>query len=279
MRIGVVAPARGLDAGIAARAVAVARAHFPLAELVIHPQCFLREGHFAGADDARAAAFVAMANDPAIDAIWFARGGYGANRLLAKVMNALDPAAAGAKTYLGYSDTGFLLAALYARGVGQVAHGPMVADLARSGGEAAFVRALGWLVDRRAESVEPSLDGRPTIALNLSIAVALVGTRWLPDVAGHVLMIEEVAEPLYRVDRMLFQLASAPALARLAGIRLGRMVDMLPNDPPWAENEPVAVMIERWCGALGVPWLGAADIGHDAGNRIVPFGTTDTGRR
>src|SRR3546814_8176193 len=61
-----------------------------------------------------------MANDPAIDALWFGRGGYGSNRILTRVMDALGPAAH-AKAYLGYSDTGFLLGALYARRIGRAA--------------------------------------------------------------------------------------------------------------------------------------------------------------
>jgi muramoyltetrapeptide carboxypeptidase len=71
-RIGIVGPGRAIDRGIADRVSALAGGS---AELVFHPQCFLREGHFAGPDAARAAAFSEFANDPALDAVWFARGG------------------------------------------------------------------------------------------------------------------------------------------------------------------------------------------------------------
>jgi len=264
------APGRTLAREAADAVVALAAAQHPGVELIVHPQCFLSDGHFAGADAVRAGAFVEMANDPAIDALWFARGGYGAGRLLEVVMPALGPAAA-AKPYLGYSDAGFLLAALYAGGIGRPAHGPMPADIVRAGGEVAVTRALDWLVKGAADTVEPSLGTTPAVAFNLSILAALVGTRWLPDLTGHVLMIEEVAEPLYRIDRLLFQLASAPALRGLAGVRLGRVSDVVPNDPPW--GEPLGDMVARWCGVLGVPLLGGADIGHDAGNKVVPFGS------
>lgn len=265
MRIAVVAPARGLDRRLADRAGALVRATHPKVELVIHPQCFLSDGHFAGPDAARADAFVDVANDPAIDAVWFARGGYGSNRLLDRTIDRLG-APAGDKAYLGYSDTGFLLAALYARGIGRPAHGPMVADLAREGGERAIVRALDWLVHGRAEAPDKS----PAIALNLTILATLIGTGWLPDLTGHVLSIEEVSEPLYRIDRMFFQIGNARELRGLAGIRLGRINDVIPNDPPW--GEPVETMVERWCAGLGVPMIGAADIGHDADNGVVAFG-------
>src|SRR3546814_11022611 len=85
-----------------------------------------------------------MANDPAIDALWFGRGGYGSNRILTRVMDALGPAAH-AKAYLGYSDTGFLLGALYARRIGRAAHGPMPIDIDRTGGHVTVQRSLASL--------------------------------------------------------------------------------------------------------------------------------------
>lgn len=74
IRIGIVAPGRALDQSIAERVAAVAGNS---ANFIFHPQCFLHDGHFAGSDTARADAFVEFANDPALDAIWFARGGMG----------------------------------------------------------------------------------------------------------------------------------------------------------------------------------------------------------
>uniref|UniRef100_UPI00148F7304 LD-carboxypeptidase n=3 Tax=Pseudomonadota TaxID=1224 RepID=UPI00148F7304 len=72
---------------------------YPQHEIVFHPQCYLEAGHFAGTDEQRAAAFLEFANDPAFDAIWFARGGYGSNRILEAVMPRLGPAA-NHKTYI-----------------------------------------------------------------------------------------------------------------------------------------------------------------------------------
>lgn len=268
MRIKVVAPARPITPALADRLHALA-AQAGGVELAIDPQCFLAEGHFAGPDAARADAFVRAANDPAVDALWFARGGYGANRILAWAMPRLE-AAATRKTYLGYSDAGFLLGALYAQGIGRPAHGPMPGDLAREGGEAAVARALGWLARGDRSALEPALDDHPVAAFNLTILASLAGTPWLPDLAGHVLLIEEVSEPLYRVDRALFQLAHTSALRSLAGVRLGRVSDVPDNDPPW--GEPLETMIARWCGEMGVAFLGGAQIGHGTDNCVVPFG-------
>lgn len=269
MRIGVVAPARGIDEALAARARGLAAVVAPGVDLVFHPQCFLSDGHFAGPDAARAAAFVAVANDPAIDAIWFARGGYGSNRILHAAIPALG-AAARRKRYVGFSDLGFVLGALYAAKIGRPVHGPMVADAGRDDGGAAFARSLRWLAGGDRAVLEGALDGRPAIALNLSILTGLVGTPWLPDLTDHVLLIEDVSEPLYRIDRMLFTMAHATQLKGLAGVRLGRIGDVPPNDPPWGET--IEAMIARWCGEMGVAYLGRADIGHDAANTVVPFG-------
>src|SRR3954471_8509060 len=101
MRIGVVAPARPVRREGSARMAALMALTYPDHDIVFHPQCYLEEGHFAGSDAVRAAAFLEFANDPGFDAIWFARGGYGSNRILDTVMPQLN-AAAGHKTYMGF---------------------------------------------------------------------------------------------------------------------------------------------------------------------------------
>jgi muramoyltetrapeptide carboxypeptidase len=266
-RIGVVAPASRIAPSLAGRVTALAARLYPgRAELVFHPQCFLSAGHFAGDDAARAEAFLDVANDPDFDALWVARGGYGSNRVLERVLPLLTDAA-GAKTYFGYSDAGFLLAALYGRGFA-CAHGPLPADLNREGGEAAVTRALRWLVERAPGTLEPSLDERPTAAFNLTILSHLIGTPFMPDLAGHVLMVEDVSEHHYRIDRALFHVTSVPALRGLAGLRLGRFSAVPQNDPAFEQDE--VAIARHWCAVSGIPYLGRADIGHDADNKVVP---------
>jgi muramoyltetrapeptide carboxypeptidase len=270
--IGIVAPGTRIDRDLAERVTGLARRLYPdgRVELVFHPQCFLSAGHFAGTDAERAAAFLDIANDPAFDALWFARGGYGACRLIETLLPALGPAAR-AKTYLGYSDAGSLLGALMGRGFPRLAHGPMPVDIIRSGGEAALARALAFLADGAADSLEPSLvPGQPTAAFNLTILCHLLGTPWQPDLAGHVLMVEEVAEYMYRIDRDLFQLTANPALRSIAGLRLGRCSDIPANIPDFAQDEEQVA--RSWCARAGIAYLGRADIGHDAANKVVPFG-------
>lgn len=239
-------------------------------EIVFHPQCLLSFGHFAGDDAARASAFVEVANDEAFDAVWLARGGYGSGRLIELVLPRLTEAARG-KAYLGYSDGGALLGALYSQGFEGAAHGPAAQDILREGGEAAIARALAWLVDRDPATLEPSLErGVKAAAFNITILGSIIGTPWQPDLTGHVLMLEEVSEHMYRIDRSLFHITSNPAVRRVAGIRLGRCGDIPKNDPDFGMTEEEVV--RYWCDRSGIPWLGRADIGHDIGNRIVPFG-------
>lgn len=271
VRIGIVAPGSRIDAALAERVRALAaQRHGGRAELSFHPQCFLASGHFAGDDAARAEAFLEFANDPGIDAVWIARGGYGSCRIVPRVLERLAPAATG-KTYLGYSDAGSLLAALYGRGLTGVAHGPMPADILRENGEVAVGRALAWLVDRDPSALEPSFDGTaPAAAFNLTILSHLLGTPFEPDFANHVLMIEEVSEPLYRVDRALCQVTRNPAIRKAAGLRLGRVSAVPPNDPDFGQTPEK--IVRHWCADSGIAYLGRADIGHDIANKIVPFG-------
>jgi muramoyltetrapeptide carboxypeptidase len=268
MRIAIVAPSCRIDHQIAEQVTALAAANYPDLQLAIHPQCFLEHGHFAGPDHERAAAFVEAANDPGVDAIWFARGGYGSNRIAEAAVARLGPAARD-KIYLGYSDGGFLLAALYRAGMGRLAHGPMPADIKRSGGGQAVLRALGWLAGDRS-GLEPGLDARPAAAFNITVLSQLLGTPLEPDLSDHVLLLEEVSEHTYRTDRTLFHITSQAAIRRVAGIRLGRCSLVPTNDLDFGRDEEAVA--REWCERAAIPWLGRADIGHDSDNKVVPFG-------
>ncbi len=272
MRIAVVAPASTLSPEVPGRVRALAAALYPEdpPEIDFHPQCFLRHGHFAGGDDARAAAVVAAANDAGVDAVWFGRGGYGSCRIAEAVLAGLAPGARH-KPFLGYSDAGTLLAGLYGAGCTGAAHGPVAQDVMREGGERAGTRALRWLVERARDALEPSVvPGQRCAAFNITILSQLLGTALQPDLDGHVLMLEEVSEPMYRIDRALSHVTGNPGIRRVAGIRLGRCSAIPPNDPDFGLDEEEVTRF--WCARSGIPWLGRADIGHDVDNRVVPFG-------
>ena len=265
-RIALCCPGKPLLRERADAVLALANREFPQVELHFHEQCFAAEGHFAGNDATRLAAFLELANDPAVDAVWFAMGGYGSNRIVGEAIAGLQ-SAAGDKTYLGYSDCGTLLGALYKHGIGQPVHGPLAGDIRREGGEDAVRRVLGYLTGDNS-GLEPALDHRPAAAFNLMTLAMLVGTDFMPDLDGHVVLVEEVAEHLYAVDRLFFHVTQH--LRGLAGLRLGRVSDVPENDRPFGFSEEQIARF--WCERAGIPYLGRADIGHDAANRIVPFG-------
>ncbi len=268
--IAVVAPANRLDPELASRVMAITARLYPEQVRVhVHPQCHMSWGHFAGEDQARAAAFVEVANDPAYGAVWFARGGYGSCRIAQAVLPQLTEAARH-KMYLGYSDMGTLLAALYANKFPHVAHGPMPTDIAREDGDAAIRRALAFLVDRDPKALEPSLAGAKHVAFNIKTLGCLLGTPLQPDLSGHVLMLEDVSEYMYAIDRALFHITSNPAIRLVAGIKLGRCSQIPANDPDFGQSE--VEVVQHWCQKSGIPYLGRADIGHDSNNKIVPFG-------
>jgi muramoyltetrapeptide carboxypeptidase len=232
-----------------------------------HPQCFLSHGHFAGSDEQRLAALHEVMADESFGAIWFARGGYGSNRIAEAALRDL-PDAARAKLFMGYSDTGFLLAALHKAGV-DVAHGPMPQDVVREGGEDAIKRALDWLVRRDAAALEPKLS-QPAMAFNLTVLSTLLGTPLEPNFAGVELLVEEVSEHHYRIDRLMFHVTASPNVRRAARLRLGRIGDIPENDPAWGSDEHA--IIAHWCARAGIEMGSPADIGHDSANRVVPFG-------
>ena len=154
-----------------------------------------------------------------------------------------------------------------------VAHGPMVQDVLRDGGEAAVHRALDWLVRRDPAGLEPGLkQAARAMAFNLTVLSNLLGTALEPDFSGADLIIEDVAEHEYRLDRMMFHVTGSANVRRCATLRMGRMSEIPANDPVFGSD--AASIVGDWCGRAGIVFGGGADIGHDAANRVVPFDLT-----
>ena len=265
-KVAVCAPATPLKRDYAEAVSQLAAAEFPEIELDFHEQCFVEDGHFAGPDEVRLRALLECADAPDVDAVWFAKGGYGSNRIAQAFIANAGPEA-GRKTYLGYSDCGTLLGALYRAKVGRSVHAPMPVDIKREGGDEAVRRVLAWFGNDEG-GLEPDLSGRPAAAFNLYTLAMLVGTRMMPTLDGHELLIEEVGEYEYAIDRLMFHVVEH--LRGIAGIRLGEVTAVPENDRPFgAEPEEI---VRYWCERYGIPYLGRAAIGHSSANRIVPFG-------
>jgi muramoyltetrapeptide carboxypeptidase len=273
MKIAVMAPANRVEERELAAVPALAAEYG--VELVIDSQCWASGGGhtWAGPDQLRADTFLKYANDPSFHAIWFARGGYGSNRLFPLIFPHLEEAARH-KSYIGYSDMGFMLGALYAKKIGKPIHGPMPVDINRKdGGRDCAARTLAWLTRQDKSALEPGIvgSGRPAAAFNLSILDSLIGTPWLPDLADHDLLIEEVSEHLYRVDRMMFHVANSPQLSGVSSIRLGS-ITLPPADGQADFGHSPDQIAWNWSELMKVPYEGRALIGHDSANHVVPFG-------
>jgi muramoyltetrapeptide carboxypeptidase len=138
----------------------------------------------------------------------------------------------------------------------------------REDGEQAIGRALAWIVKRDPAALEPGIEA-PAMAFNLTVLSNLLGTALEPDFTGVDLMVEEVSEHLYSIDRTMFHVSGSPNVRKVSRLRLGRVSDVLPNDTEFGSDEQA--IVEDWCGRSGIPFGGRADIGHDAANRVVPF--------
>lgn len=266
-RIAICAPATAITRDHAAAMEQFVAAEYPQHSVWFHDQCFETYAHYAGDDLTRLNALVECANSPEYDAVWFAKGGYGSNRI-AQAATARMNDAAREKTYVGFSDMGYMLAALYRAGIGQPVHGSMPVSARSERGRGALRRVLNWF-SGDASGVEPSVDGKtPTVAFNLITLAMLVDTPLLPDLTGHIVMVEEVSEHLYAIDRLFFSLANT--LPRLAGLRLGAVTAVPENDREFGQTpEEIA---KFWCDRAGIPYLGRARIGHTGDNHVVPFG-------
>ncbi|MFC0004305.1 S66 peptidase family protein [Micromonospora siamensis] len=245
---------------------------------VLGPNAYARRGYLAGDDALRAADLNAAFADPEIRGVICTRGGYGAQR----VVDLLDLAAVrrDPKVVAGFSDITALQFALWRGARLAGVHGPGAAwrderlPLASvESMHAALMTTEPVTVAATAaeETYAVRVPGRaegPLLGGNLCLITASVGTPDMPDLTGAVLLVEEVQEPPYKVDRMLTHLRRAGALAGLAGVAVGQFTDCADG---W-DTTIVDVLTDR-LGDLGVPVLGGLPIGHGPGQLTVPVGT------
>jgi muramoyltetrapeptide carboxypeptidase len=242
------------------------------------PNAYERRGYLAGTDAARLADLNAALRDPAVRGIVCTRGGYGVQR----IVDGLDLAAVRAdpKLVVGFSDITALQLALWRGARLSTVHGPGAAWLdertplhSAESLHAALMTTEPVTVAAAAaeETFGVRVPGRavgPLLGGNLCLITASIGTPDMPDLTGAVLLVEEVQEPPYKVDRMLTQLRRCGALDGVAGVAVGQFTDCADG---W-ETTVADVLGER-LGDLGVPVLGGLPIGHGVGQLTVPVGT------
>ncbi|HEX5633527.1 MAG TPA: LD-carboxypeptidase [Gemmatimonadales bacterium] len=245
-----------------------------------------RDGYLAGTDEERAADLNDALRDDRIDAIWCVRGGYGLTRILDRID--YDAARRRPKAIIGFSDvTALLNAMLEVAGI-VTFHGPTA--------RAAMPPFSRWHFDRvltapgaagrlgrlpqpadvlvpKENRIVPLAGGvaeGPLVGGNLTLLQCLIGTRYLPDLDGAILFLEDVGEPLYRVDRMLAHLRAVGALGKLAGVAVGRFTEMKREmgDGAFGFDE----VLGQYLAPLRIPVALGFPVGHIDDQWTLPLG-------
>ena len=270
--LGLVAPSGALPEGTVDRA-----AQFFAARgwrVQAGESCFARDTRFAGPDELRLHDLQRFACDRRVDVVMSARGGYGLSRLL----DAIDFEAIGraGRIIVGISDfTAFNLAYL-ARAGGVSFQGPSAGDFAADPPDAFTVEQFFAALTRREHRVEfagdgPDCDVGGTLwGGNLALVTALVGTPYLPRVRGGILFLEDVNEPAYRIERMLYQLLQTGVLARCRAVLLG---DFSPVPAQTTDNGyGLAAAIDQLRARTDAPVLTGLPFGHVPRKLTLPVG-------
>jgi muramoyltetrapeptide carboxypeptidase len=212
------------------------------------PSCFTSCGHFAGDDATRAASVQSALSGKYHDSVWMARGGYGAARILNKIdWKKVDKSV----SVYGYSDGCFLLAALFRLGASSLYHSPMPIDITREGNLEHLRHVLRCISNDTAEQriAATRVKGdtkyfERVYVSNLTVLTKLIGTKFEPKIASGLLIVEDVSEHEYSIDRMLFQLSNSRLGRSLAGIGFGSFSSIPKNDVEF--NDDFRAMLLNW---------------------------------
>jgi muramoyltetrapeptide carboxypeptidase len=273
-RVALVAPAGPLrGAEDLARAEATARRLGW--EPVVGAHALAHTDYFAGTDAERLADLNAALRDPGIDGIWCLRGGYGAMRLLPDVD--WDALRARPRPLIGYSDITALHCGVAAEVPGLVSfHGPTARAVLTPFSERSLMAALTATGDPCGAAPEARTvrGGRATGRLaggNLALLAALAGTPWAPRFDGAIVVLEDVNEATYRIDRMLRQLLLAGAFEGCRGIAFGQCT-ACPEECDDDGRRTLAAVVGELAETLRVPTLLGIPLGHLDDQWTVPLG-------
>ena len=245
-------------------------------DAVVGPHAMSREGYFAGTDAERGADLTTAIADPTIDGIWCLRGGYGAARLLPQLD--LDVIASRPKTLIGYSDITALHAAWQRAGVVSF-HGPTARSVFTDFSRQSFARAVVSGTDSAGPASDATVlrPGSVTGRLaggNLALVASLCGTPWAIDFRGAIVVLEDINEATYRVDRMLTQLRLAGAFDGCVGFAFGHCTQCDEHTDDGART--LAAVVGECADALGVPSLLGIPLGHIDDQWTLPLGALAT---
>ncbi|HEV2285340.1 MAG TPA: LD-carboxypeptidase [Steroidobacteraceae bacterium] len=266
-RVAVIAPASAFDRPSFEAGLALIAARY---QVSYGAGLFERQRYLAGTDERRFTELAAALGDPAIRGIFCVRGGYGATRLLGRLA-ALPPAPP--KPLIGFSDITALHLWLQSHGTVSV-HGPVLTQLPQLP-PATCARLFAMLESgtpppalRAAQTYVPGVAEGPLLGGSLSMLTRVLGTPYMPDLEGAILLLEDVGERPYRLDRMWTHLALAGAFARVRGIALGIFVNCEEKDADYR----AADVLRELAAATGLPCAAGFPIGHGDLNDPVPLG-------
>ncbi len=264
--VSVIAPASGFDRPSFETGLAVLAGRY---RPRYDPGIFARHRYLAGEDARRLAELTAALKDPETRAVLCARGGYGATRLLGSLMGAPPP---GRKALVGFSDITALHLWYAAHGRVSV-HGPVITQLGRLP-PATHERLFALLESdvpaaplAGTETYVPGAAEGRLVGGNLSMLTRLLGTPYLPDLTGAILLLEDTGERPYRLDRMWTHLGLAGVFGKVRGLALGEFVGCEEKDAPYSSGE----VLRELARATGLPCLAGLPIGHGEHNEPVPL--------
>ncbi len=273
--IGVVAPAGPVEPGTLDKGVSVLR------QMGFEPvpgrHVRKREGFLSGTDQERADDLMTMFRDPAIRAIVCARGGYGVNRVL-PLLNA-NTIRKNPKRVVGSSDITLLLIYLNQMCRMVAYHGPMTAasfgNRAMTQSRKQFAQVLmgkpegGSIQDSQGQVLTRGIAEGRLMGGNLTLMARSLGTPYEIETRGSILLIEDVNEPTYRIDGMLWQLKQAGKLKGLKGVILGEMIDC---KFPKGQRGSINDVFMNYLGELGIPIVANWSVGHGREIWTTPMG-------
>jgi muramoyltetrapeptide carboxypeptidase len=236
---------------------------------------YARNRYLAGTDAQRVADLHAMFCDPGIDAIMAARGGYGSARLLPLLD--WDAIARHPKPFIGLSDTTALQLGLFARtGLVSFSGLALCSDLSPDGFDP-FTEKSVWdaLSHHTFEPIGGLTALRPgdvtglLIGGCLSLVASLAGSPFLPPCEGAILYLEDINEPLYKVDRMLTQLLMAGVFEGAAAVVFGQFRGSVPDTP---EEGSLAEVFEDFTDRVPCPVYFGLPYGHEKTRAVMPVG-------
>ncbi len=282
--IGIITPASPMEGGRLERGCVYLR---DLGyEVVLGESVFKTRGYLAGSDDQRAADLNAMFSDPQIDAIFCSRGGYGTPRLLDLVD--YDNIREHPKVFVGYSDLTTLQLAIWHKTGLITFSGPMVAvemgghiepftaaQLWRTLCNARVIGGLAHPPEAQPRALVPGEARGRLLGGCLSTMLSLLGSPYAPDFSGSILVLEDIGEEPYRIDRYFAHLRAAGILKSVNGLILGTFLDCEPSDPS-KPSLSVAEVLNDYTAHLGIPVLTGFAYGHGEIKFTLPIGAEVT---